>query len=135
MLKNIGYGRRCYERLARSAGDVNGRVAEEMTFANPEEVGFAAGYLARRFGRWYYGKLEKDFMRHRVMTFGSDLRPEDIWKRALSRFQEYGAKLDLPISDDFRRRAAVVECEYRHLRPEIEKEKAEFMAAFWSGYA
>ena len=108
---------------------------EEMTFANPEEVGFAAGYLARRFGRWYYGKLEKDFMRHRVMTFGSDLRPEDIWKRALSRFQEYGAKLDLPISDDFRRRAAVVECEYRHLRPEIEKEKAEFMAAFWSGYA
>lgn len=109
--------------------------AEEMTFANPEEVGFAAGYLARRFGRWYYGKLEKDFIRHRVMTFGSDLRPEDIWKRALSRFQEYGVKLDLPISDDFRRRAAVVECEYRHLRPAIGKERTEFMAAFWSGYA
>ena len=111
------------------------KPAEEMAFAGPEEIGFAAGYLVRHFGRWYYGKLEKDFMRHRVMTFGSDLRPEDIWKRALSRFQEYGSKLDLHITDDFRRRAAIVECEYRRLRPAIEKQKAEFMAAFWSGYA
>ena len=69
-------------------------------------------------------------MRHRVMTFGSDLRPDDIWKRALSRFQEYSLKLDLPIPNDFRRRAAAVECEYRRLRPDIEKQKAEFMAAF-----
>lgn len=111
------------------------KPGEEMTFANPEEIGFAAGHLVRHFGRWYYGKLEKDFMRHRVMTFGSDLRPEDIWKRALSRFQEYASKLDLHITDDFRRRAAIVECEYRRLRPAIEKQKAEFMAVFWSGYA
>jgi hypothetical protein len=111
------------------------RPPEEMHFQTPEELGFAAGYLARQFGRWYYGKLQKDFLRHRVMTFGSELRPDDVWRRALSRFQEYALKVDLRVTDEFRRRAAVVECEYRRLRPVVAKEKDEFIAAFWSGYA
>lgn len=107
---------------------------EHIAFSDPEELGFAAGYLVRRFGRQYYAKLQKDFLRHRVMSFGSSLTPDDIWRRALSRFQEYALKLDLGLPEDFRRRAAVVECEYRRLREAVQKHKDEFIGAFWSGY-
>ncbi len=107
---------------------------EHISFSNLEELGFAAGYLVRRFGCQYYAKLQKDFMRHRVMNFGSSLKPDDIWRRALSRFQEYALKLDLGLPKDFCRRAAVVECEYRRQRKDVEKHKDEFIGAFWSGY-
>lgn len=107
---------------------------EHISFSDPEELGFAAGYLVRRFGRQYYAKLQKDFLRHRVMSFGASLTPDDIWRKALSRFQEYALKHDLRLPEDFRRRAAVVECEYRRLREAVQKHKNEFIGAFWSGY-
>ncbi|MEW6574137.1 MAG: hypothetical protein AB1374_10950 [Bacillota bacterium] len=107
---------------------------DEMHFENTEELGFAAGYVVRQFGRQYYARLQKDFMQHRVMTFGSNLSPDDIWRRALSRFQEYALKLNFPLSGEFKKRAAIVECEYRRLREAVQKEKDEFIGAFWSGY-
>ncbi|TDA65883.1 MAG: hypothetical protein D9V47_12370 [Clostridia bacterium] len=107
---------------------------EELAFADPEELGFAAGYLVARFGRQYYARLKKNFLQHRVMTFGSSMTPDDIWRRALSRFQEYALKLQFGLPEDFRRRAAVVECEYRRMRDAVARQKDEFMGAFWSGY-
>ena len=107
---------------------------EIITFNDPEELGFVTGYVVKQFSRWYYGKLEKDFLMHRVMTFGSDLTPDEIWKKGLSRFPEYRLKLDLHISEEFLQRSAMIECEYRRLRDMISKHKDEFMGAFWSGY-
>ncbi|MFY9272307.1 MAG: hypothetical protein WAO37_04805 [Thermacetogeniaceae bacterium] len=107
---------------------------EELSFNSPEELGFAAGYILARFGSQYYAVAGKNFLRHRVMTFGSNLTPETIWRRALSRFQEYALKLDMGLNPDFRKRAAVIECEYRRLRDDVQKNKDEFMGAFWSGY-
>lgn len=107
---------------------------DELAFANPEELGFAAGCLVARFGRQYYARQERNFLQHRVMTFGSTMTPDDIWRRALSRFQEYALKLQFGLPEDFRRRAAVVECEYRRMRDAVARQKDEFMGAFWSGY-
>ena len=114
------------------------RISEDqpasLCFEDPEELGFAAGYLVRLFGKTYYGKLKKDFLKHRVLSFGATLRPDDIWRLALSRFQEYAVKLDLHIEEDFRQRAAVVECTYRQMRDTVEKRRDAFIGAFWSGY-
>ncbi|NLI11743.1 MAG: hypothetical protein GX425_03740 [Peptococcaceae bacterium] len=116
---------------------------EKLVFDDVEELGFAAGYLANRFGRWYYyntggGKEKKtegkDFIKHRVMAFGSKLTPDMVWRKALSRFQEYALKLDIKLTDDFRRRAGVVESEFRRLRQKVERNRDEFLGAFWSGY-
>lgn len=118
-------------------------IPDQLIFNDVEELGFAAGYLTNRFGRWYYYKTGgssekksegKDFIKHRVMTFGSKLTPDMIWRKALSRFQEYAVKLDINLTDDFRRRAGVVESEYRRLRQQVERNRDEFIGAFWSGY-
>jgi len=114
----------------------------ELSFNDVEELGFAAGYLVRLFSRWYWvatgaEKGGKDFIKHRMMAFGSALTPDMIWKKGLSRFQEYALKLnklDQLMSDDFRRRAGVVESEYRRLRAQVASRKDEFIGAFWSGY-
>lgn len=117
---------------------------ERLGFESVEELGFAAGYLTSRFGRQYYritgGNKEKktegkDFLKHRVMAFGSKLNPEMVWRKALSRFQEYAVNLDIKLSEDFRCRTGVVESEFRRLRQQVEKNRDEFMGAFWSGYA
>lgn len=116
---------------------------DQLIYNDVEELGFAAGYLTNRFGRWYYYKTGgskekksegKDFIKHRVMTFGSKLTPDMVWRKALSRFQEYAVKLDINLTDDFRRRAGVVESEFRRLRQQVERNRDEFIGAFWSGY-
>lgn len=115
-------------------GKISSGAPEDLSFNNPEELGFAAGYVVARYGSQYYAVVEKNFLRHRVMTFGSNLSPETIWRRALSRFQEYALKLDMGLNPDFRKRVAVVECEFRRLRNDVQRNKDEFMGAFWSGY-
>lgn len=116
---------------------------EQLSFENVEELGFAAGFLTRRFSRWYWhntggsrekGTKGKDFVKHRVMSFGSRLTPDMVWRKALSRFQEYAVKLDMNLTEDFRRRAGVVESEYRRLREQVERKRDEFVGSFWSGY-
>jgi len=116
---------------------------EKLSFENVEELGFAAGFLTRRFSHWYWhntggsrekGAKGKDFIKHRVMSFGSKLTPDMVWRKALSRFQEYAVKLDMNLTEDFRRRAGVVESEYRRLREQVERRRDEFVGSFWSGY-
>jgi len=128
--------RQMLDKIANTAPD-------QLNFSDVEELGFAAGYLTNRFGRWYYystgGSKEKksegkDFIKHRVMTFGSKLTPDMVWRKGLSRFQEYAVKLDINLPEDFRRRAGVVESEFRRLRQQVERNRDEFMGAFWSGY-
>ena len=120
------------ELQAMLAGDV-----EQVRFEDAEELGFACGHLTRQFSRWYYKQTGKDFLRHRVMTFGSDLTPEILWQRALSKFGEYRAKLwrEGALPPWFERLSGLVLMEFSHRREEIRRERAAFMAAFWAGYS
>lgn len=115
---------------------IKDRPVRELTLKDSEELGFAAGHLVRLFAaQYWHASGGKDFLKHRVMTFGSSLTPETIWKRALSRMDEYARRLDMKISDDLRQRFGLVLMEYSRLRDEIPRAKHEFMAAFWAGYA
>jgi len=112
----------------------------ELTFDNVDELGFACGHLTRQFSRQYWshtktGDQGKDFLTHRVMSFGSSLTPHTLWRRALSRFDEYALKLKMNLPQDFRRRNAVVLMEYARMEEEVKKQQDRFMAAFWAGYA
>ncbi|QGP92355.1 CRISPR-associated protein [Neomoorella glycerini] len=112
---------------------------EELSINDVEELGFAAGYLLGQFKSWYWRATGgqnggKDFIKHRIMSFGSTLTPDVIWRRGLSRVQEYALKLNIPLSDDFRHRVGVVESEYRRKKEEVNAKKDEFIGAFWSGY-
>lgn len=110
---------------------------ERVEFRDAEELGFACGHLTRQFSRWYFRQTGKDFLRHRVMTFGSDLTPEQIWQRALSKFNEYRAKLwrEGALPQWFERLSGVVLMEFSQRREEIRRERSAFMAAFWAGYS
>ncbi len=109
---------------------------KEIGFQNAEELGFAAGYLVRRFASLYYRKTdEKDYLQHRVMTFGSDLKPEVIHRRALGKLPEYAMRVrELHLSEDFRQRLGVWLSAYPSMKSEVNKQSDEFMAAFWAGY-
>lgn len=112
---------------------------EKLSFDNVEELGFAAGFLNSRFGRWYWHSTGgsgkgKDFVKHKLMGFSSKLTPDMVWRRGLIRFYEYAAKLDINLPEDFRRRTGVVESEYRRLREQVERKRDEFIGSFWSGY-
>lgn len=120
------------ELQAMLAGDV-----QQVRFQDVEELGFACGHLTRQFSRWYYKQTGKDFLRHRVMTFGSDLTPEVVWQRALSKFSEYRVRLwrGGALPQWFERLCGVVLMEFSHRRDEIRRERDAFMAAFWAGYS
>lgn len=113
----------------------------EMQLNGVEEIGFAAGCLIRRFSNQYYVKTRtvggkgKDFIKHRMMTFGSSLTPEIVWKRGLAKVEEYARNLDMRLSQDMEKKVAVVSVYYSSNREEIARYRDEFMAAFWSGYA
>lgn len=98
------------------------------------EVGFAAGTVIRTFARQYYRQTEKDFIKHRMMTFGADLKPSDIYAKGLARLQEYARKLDMHVSSSLLNAAAVVSMSYIEMEQEIQKDRDTFIAAFWAGY-
>lgn len=114
---------------------------EELHYQSPAELGFGCGILIRQFGRSYWyatkvGKEGKDFLKHRVLTFGTDLSPDVIWKRGLSKIFDVEARYEkIHLSDDFRRRVGVTLAEFDRHREEIRPNRDAFMAAFWSGYA
>lgn len=117
----------------------------ELQFNDIEELGFACGHVVRQFSRWYWhrtkvGERGKDFLKDRVMTFGSSLTPDVIWQRALSRFEEYAMKVSPGEQKDrlgnkFRQRYGLVLAEYSRLRTDVNRNRDGFMAAFWAGYA
>ncbi|UNC93175.1 hypothetical protein [Candidatus Contubernalis alkaliaceticus] len=132
-----GEGMRDWKELL---GIIDENSLEGMEFQDVEEIGFVTGCLIRRFSNQYYqetktGERGKDFIKHRLMTFGSSLTPEVIWKRALSRIEEYARLLDMKISKDLLQKVGVMSMLYMKNREDIAKKKDEFMAAFWSGYA
>lgn len=105
-----------------------------------DELGFAAGYLVRWFSRRYWRATEKnsskgkDYLAHRVMTFGSRLTPETIWSRAILPMPEYAMRVNMKLSETFRRQHGAWLMAYRQLQQEVQKERDAFLAAFWAGY-
>ncbi|TYP51683.1 hypothetical protein [Thermosediminibacter litoriperuensis] len=109
--------------------------AEDMVLDTVEKVGFAAGYVIQEFSRRYYAVKAKDFIKHRVMVFGSSLSPDVIWSRGLARLEEYAKNLDIYMEPELSKKNAVTMLAYNQLRDRIKAEKDLFIASFWSGYA
>ena len=128
---------------------------ESMKFLSISELGFACGMLIRCFSRWYSGSQgkDKDYLKHRVLTFGADLSPRQVWVRGVKEIPEAAAKYEdlrravaagqlayYPKDErrkhtgDFSRRLGVVLTELETQGPELEKQRDGFMTGFWAGY-
>jgi len=111
--------------------------ATQIAFENVEDLGFVIGHLVRRFARQFYADKQnqkKDFLRTRVMTFGSSLTPEAIGYKALGQVQEIALKLDMHLKTDFRQQIAATLAEFVRLEDTVHAQRDAFLSAFWAGY-
>ena len=101
-----------------------------------EELGFVTGLLLKQFSNSYHHKTDKDFIKHRVMKFGSKLTPEMVWKGGVMRCEELAAQWDMKLAGNFYRvlphvLLALLDAGKQNL---LSRDKDEFMTAFWSGH-
>jgi hypothetical protein len=130
---------------------------ETLQLESPAELGFACGMLVSRYSYWYRVTLGsgKDYLKHRVMTFGSELPPQviqaalrgmwDVAKRdeKLHSHLVFGQLAHYATSEerrehfgDFQRRLGVILAELERQDPqELSKNRDSFMTGFWSGYS
>jgi len=114
---------------------------EEMKFDSPSELAFACGVLIRQYSRRYWmatkvGEKGKDYLKHRVLTFGSSLSPVLVWKKALPEMFNLERKLkELELTSAFSRRIGILLSCLENEETNIRSDRDAFMAAFWSGYA
>ncbi|NQS75042.1 MAG: hypothetical protein HQP61_01170 [Peptococcaceae bacterium] len=112
---------------------------ERLTFADldtVEKVGFITGLLVQQFGRSYYAKVGSDYLRTRIMRFGSKLNPEMIWKNGLVKMEELRKQRDLGIQLNYEKALALTLPALLELKNnnQLAKNKNEFLTMFWSGY-
>jgi hypothetical protein len=156
-LSALVFVRRCNQALAGQQGDesmtmrpwpelltmVERGPLEDMQFCpdSPSELGFACGVLLRQFSRWYWmatrvGTEGKDYLRHRVLTFGTDLAPAAVRSRGLAQMFDLARRIPgLHLPFDFQSRVGVVMHEFDNRERQVRDNRDSFMAAFWSGYA
>lgn len=102
-----------------------------------EQLGFVTGLLLKQFSNSYRFKTgHDDFVKHRVMKFGSKLTPEMIWTQGVLRCKELKEQWDMKLASNFEKTLAFVllafiEADNKKL---LINEKDKFMTAFWSGY-
>jgi hypothetical protein len=116
----------------------------EMTFdpENVAELGFACGALIRRFSAWYWratkvGREGKDYLKHRVLTFGTDLSPAVVWRVGLGKLCDVAARYetkDRRLGRTFRERLGILLTELEQRKEKVKACPDEFMTAFWAGY-
>lgn len=99
-----------------------------------EQLGFAAGLVIKQFSNSYYQKTGKDFVKQRVMKFGSKLTPEMIWKNGLLRCEELAQQWSMNLAANFRPVLAQTLLGFLEQQDKLIPEKEAFMTAFWSGY-
>jgi hypothetical protein len=113
----------------------------ELQLTDPADIGFACGALLKRFSRSYYramkaSKPNPDFLKDRVLTFGSDLRVSAVHDKGLRSIIELPGKLkNLNRSRELEERAGAVISAFQGAHERINRAKDEFLTAFWSGYA
>ncbi len=107
------------------------------------ELGFACGAIVKRFSRRYHVGMRKykhdaDFLRDRVLTFGSALRWDAVQHRALRFINELPnnqLRKSITFSRDLAERAGAISDAVRRNVEAIESHKDDFLTAFWSGYS
>ena len=113
----------------------------ELRYQSVGELGFGCGVLLRRFSRLYWratqvGKEGKDYLKHRVLTFGADLSPDLVQKQGLKGMFEVAAKIKtIRFGRDLQERVGLALSEFDRLKDQIRSNRDEFMTAFWSGYS
>ncbi|MER3415860.1 MAG: hypothetical protein C4297_06570 [Gemmataceae bacterium] len=110
---------------------------------DPAELGFLCGTAVRRFSDRYYrykselegSSTKADFLRDRVLSFGSCLRPETV-RKALRFVCELPRKLPRFASSP-RLEALAGACLHALQRSweQIQRKRDDFIVGFWSGYA
>lgn len=112
------------------------RAYRDIDIDGVADLGFAAGYLVRKFSRLYYNNTDqKQFLRDRVITFGSKMSPEVIVEYALKRMIEYAFKLKFDgsfVKDE--ELLGLILAEYQSQKDEVLRQRDEFMTSFWAGY-
>ncbi len=103
---------------------------------SPEMLGFISGMLLKQFSNSYYQKTKKDFVKQRVMKFGSKLDPKMVWKNGLLRCEELAEQWDLKLAGNFRTvlghvLLGFIEADNKNL---LVSQRDIIMTAFWSGY-
>jgi hypothetical protein len=101
-----------------------------------EELGFVTGLLLKQFSNSYHRKTGKDYVKHRVMKFGSKLTPDMIWKYGVLRCQELSEQWDMGIGKNFWPILAQVLLGFLDAEKTqaLRTDRDKFMTAFWSGY-
>jgi hypothetical protein len=116
---------------------------EEILTGEPSaaELGFACGVVIRRFSRVYYmgmkegGKSNPDYLRDRVLNFGSSLRPHQVIDIGLAKIRELPLlHKDIKVSQKLEPRVGAVINACQRSRRTVTDGKDEFMTGFWSGY-
>ncbi len=105
---------------------------------NVEDLGFVSGLLLKQFHNSYYQKKKNenpkiDFIKHRVMKFGSKLTPEMIWKNGLLRCEEIDKQLEMNMGKNFYPVLAYTLLGFIEKKNLLITDKDLFMTAFWSG--
>jgi hypothetical protein len=101
-----------------------------------EELGFITGLLLKQFSNSYYRETGKEFVKQRVMKFGSKLTPEMVWKGGVVRCEELANQWDMKLAGNFYSvlphvLLAFLDADKQNL---LSKDKDKFMTAFWSGH-
>ncbi len=110
--------------------------ASNISLTSPAELGFACGVLLRQFGRWYYNATGKDLLKHRVMTYGTDLTPDLVWKKGLAKLFDVEARYpSIRVPAEFRQRVGVTLASLEQLQEQVRHDRHGFMSAFWAGYS
>jgi hypothetical protein len=104
-----------------------------------EELGFAVGHLTRRFASMYWRKTGergggRDFLRHRVLVFGSALTPQQLIRQGLGRIPEYALQQGIGLPAELRVQLGFVLQEYLRQQGAVQQDPEAFLVAFWSGY-
>jgi hypothetical protein len=113
----------------------------ELDYQSVAELGFGCGAMLRKFSRRYWqatkvGKEGKDYLRHRVLTFGADLSPELVQKQGLKGMFEVSSKNpSIKFGRDLQERVGHALTEFHRLEDQVRAHRDDFMTAFWSGYA
>ncbi|HHU33488.1 MAG TPA: hypothetical protein GXZ50_12620, partial [Clostridia bacterium] len=101
-----------------------------------EELGFVTGLLLKQFSNSYHHKTGKEFVKHRVIKFGSKLTPGMIWKGGVMRCKELAEQWDIKLANNFycvlpHVLLALLDADKMNL---LSRDKDKFMTAFWSGH-
>ncbi|WAA11991.1 hypothetical protein [Fervidibacillus halotolerans] len=102
-----------------------------------EQLGFVSGLLLKQFSNSYRFKTGKDdYVKHRVMKFGTKLTPDMIWKSGILRCKELKEQWDMKLAANFEKNLGILLLAFIEANNKkiLSNEKDQFMTTFWSGY-